>query len=281
MEAILSQARNPLEWLLLFAAVVSGAVSEWRDAVVPAILLLGSVLGAMQERRASRAVETLRARISARARVRRDGAEAQVRAAEVVPGDVVLLAAGSLVPADGVRLDARPLRLAGRAHWRDAPAEKSAGIVDAGATLAVHEGDGRDGPRVASGPRVAAQVVATGVGAVSVEHDHLGAPVALDAEDAHQRAPLDLPPTQRLPRLEADDEHGFLRVLDGGAEVVPHAAPIAHPARDDDDRGVGAERQRAAGLVVLDVVEAVEVEGRVAGEEHRPRLRVEALGGGS
>ncbi len=130
-EAIVSQARNPLAWLLLFAAVVSAAVGEWRDAVVVvAILLLGSVLGVVQERRASRAVEALRARISARARVLRDGTEAQFAAAEVVPGDVVLLSAGSLVPADGVLLEARDLFASQAALTGETlPAEKRVGAV--------------------------------------------------------------------------------------------------------------------------------------------------------
>lgn len=136
LEAILSQARNPLAWLLLFAAAVSAAVGEWRDAlVVVAILLLGGVLGAAQERRASRAVEALRARITARVRVLRDGVEAHVPAAEVVPGDIVLLSAGSLVPADGVLLEARDLFASQAALTGETvPAEKHVGAVapDAG-----------------------------------------------------------------------------------------------------------------------------------------------------
>ncbi len=138
VEAILSQARNPLAWLLLFAAAVSGAVGEWRDAlVVVAILLLGSVLGAVQERRASRAVDALRARISARTRVLRDGAERSIPSTEVVPGDVVLLSAGGLVPADAMLLEARDV-FASQAvlTGETLPAEKQVGVVDAGAPLA-------------------------------------------------------------------------------------------------------------------------------------------------
>lgn len=153
LEAIVSQARNPLAWLLLFAAVISAAVGEWRDAlVVVTILLLGSVLGVVQERRAGRAVEALRARIAARARVLRDGVETQIAAAEVVPGDVVVLSAGSLVPADGALLDARDLFASQAALTGETlPAEKRVGVVAADATPAARANVVFQGTNIRSG----------------------------------------------------------------------------------------------------------------------------------
>ncbi len=138
VEAILSQARNPLAWLLLFAATVSGAVGEWTDAsVVVGILLLGSVLGAAQERRASRAVDALKSRIAARACVLRDGVQQTVPASALVPGDVLVLSAGSLIPADAVVLEAKDFFVSqAMLTGETLPMEKRSGAAAADATLA-------------------------------------------------------------------------------------------------------------------------------------------------
>jgi len=63
--------------------------------------------------------------------------------------------------------------------------------------------------------------------------------------------------------LEAHDERGVLLVLDARAKVVKHAARLAHPARGDHHRGRVARRQGLALIDVLDVTQAVELEGRV------------------
>ena len=70
--------------------------------IVLVIVLASAVLSFVQEYRAGRAVEKLRAQVPS-ARVLRDGQPVTIPAEEVVPGDVVLLSAGSLIPADGVR----------------------------------------------------------------------------------------------------------------------------------------------------------------------------------
>jgi Mg2+-importing ATPase len=111
-EAILSQLRNPLLWLLLIAAVIGIAVGERTDAVIViAIMLFSAILSIWQEGRAGRALERLRARVAARARVIRDNVELEVPASSVVPGDVLVLAAGTLIAADAVLLEARDLYL--------------------------------------------------------------------------------------------------------------------------------------------------------------------------
>ena len=101
------QFKSPLVLILVFAAVISMVTGEWVDAIIVLVIVLASaVLGFVQEYNAGNAVERLRRRILIKSRVLRDGVECAVPAEEVVPGDVVLLAAGSLIPADGVLLEA-------------------------------------------------------------------------------------------------------------------------------------------------------------------------------
>jgi Mg2+-importing ATPase len=101
------QLRNPLLLLLVFAAAASIATGAWVDATIVVTIVLASVgVGYSREYRAQRAVDDLRARVQTRAAVLRDGRPASVPLKEVVPGDIFLLSAGSLVAADGVVLDA-------------------------------------------------------------------------------------------------------------------------------------------------------------------------------
>ncbi len=105
--AFLRQFRSPLVLILIFAAVVSAFVGEGSEAIIIAIIVLAScVLSFTQEYGASRAMEALTARIARKASVRRDGKEMLIAVEEIVPGDIILLSAGNLIPADGVVLEA-------------------------------------------------------------------------------------------------------------------------------------------------------------------------------
>ncbi len=104
----LKQFKSPIVLILVFATGVSAVVLDWVDAIIILAIVLGSAgLSFVQEYNASNAAEKLRARVTIRSSVLRDGQSQTVPAEEVVPGDVVLLSAGSLVPADGVLLEAR------------------------------------------------------------------------------------------------------------------------------------------------------------------------------
>jgi Mg2+-importing ATPase len=104
----LNQLKSPLVLILVFAAVISLLTGEWIDAtIVIAIILASAVLGFIQEYSASNAVEKLRKQIQLKTKALRDGQPAVIPVEEVVPGDVVLLSAGSLIPADGVILEAK------------------------------------------------------------------------------------------------------------------------------------------------------------------------------
>lgn len=102
------QFRSPLVLILIFAASVSAFVGEGQEAaIIGAIVLASCALSFTQEYGASRATEALKQRISRKAIVLRDGAECSVAAEEIVPGDLIRLSAGNLIPADGIILDAR------------------------------------------------------------------------------------------------------------------------------------------------------------------------------
>ncbi|HUH12514.1 MAG TPA: HAD-IC family P-type ATPase, partial [Longimicrobiales bacterium] len=102
---LLRQFRDPLVYILLIAAVVTLALRDFTDmGVIVAVVALNAIIGFVQELRAREAILGL-ARLSApRAEVLRDGQPRSIGSRELVPGDVVLVASGSRVPAD-VRLE--------------------------------------------------------------------------------------------------------------------------------------------------------------------------------
>jgi H+-transporting ATPase len=88
-------------WMLELIMLLSAVLGKYSDlAVVGALLVVNAVLGFAQERRAAGVVETLRQRLRVNARVRRDSAWQLIAARELVPGDIVRVRAGDIVPAD-------------------------------------------------------------------------------------------------------------------------------------------------------------------------------------
>jgi len=107
---LLAQFTSPLVLVLILAAVVSRVLGERTEAaVILCIVALNALLGFVQEYRAERTVGALRRLVTRTARVRRDGLVVQIAAAEVVPGDIVELELGALVPADSRLLEADEL----------------------------------------------------------------------------------------------------------------------------------------------------------------------------
>ncbi|MBL8541122.1 MAG: HAD-IC family P-type ATPase, partial [Betaproteobacteria bacterium] len=104
----LSRFRNPLVIVLLVASGLSGFAGDATDFfIIAAIVLCSITLDFVQEHRANRASERLRGAVAVKATALRDARRQEVPLTSVVPGDVVLLAAGDLVPADGRVLEAR------------------------------------------------------------------------------------------------------------------------------------------------------------------------------
>ena len=98
---LLRQIKNPILLLLLGAAFVSGITGGGTNAVIISVIVLLSVgLGFFNEYRAEMAMASLRAQIRREAEVRRDGQTCRVPVTDLVPGDVVVLRIGALVPAD-------------------------------------------------------------------------------------------------------------------------------------------------------------------------------------
>ncbi|OAT81431.1 calcium-translocating P-type ATPase, SERCA-type [Desulfotomaculum copahuensis] len=97
----LDQFSDFMVLVLLAATVISGFLGEYADAVtIMIIVLVNAVLGCVQEFRAERSMEALKELTAPEARVIRNRMEGRIPAAELVPGDIVLLETGDRVPAD-------------------------------------------------------------------------------------------------------------------------------------------------------------------------------------
>ncbi len=95
------QFASPLIYILLFAAVITAMLKDIKDTlVISAVLIFNAVIGFAQEYRAEESVKALKKMIVPKARVLREGKEKELNSEELVPGDIVLLASGSKVPAD-------------------------------------------------------------------------------------------------------------------------------------------------------------------------------------
>ncbi len=133
----LRQFKSPLVLILIFAAGVSLIVQDWIDAGIVLVIIFGSAtLSFFQEHKAAVAVEKLRNRVRTKATVLRDKQKRLVPSDQVVPGDIVFLSAGSLIPADCVVLEANDLfvtqsNLTGESF----PVEKRPGLSRASASL--------------------------------------------------------------------------------------------------------------------------------------------------
>ena len=109
---LLAQLRNVLIIVLLIATALSALLGHGVEAIaITVIVLFAVLLGFVQEYRAERAIEALRAMAAPVCVVLRDGEETELPAVDLVPGDVVLLAAGNRVPADGRLLEAINLQV--------------------------------------------------------------------------------------------------------------------------------------------------------------------------
>jgi magnesium-transporting ATPase (P-type) len=160
---LLAQFTSPLIFILILAAALTFALGEHVDtAVIAAVLLLNASIGLYQERNAERSVLALMQLVSPTARVVRGGHEWEVDSAEVVPGDLVVLESGALVPADLRLVSAAALRIdESMLTGESVPASKGTDPVAEGATLGDRTCMAFTGSTVARG-RARGVVVATG-----------------------------------------------------------------------------------------------------------------------
>jgi len=137
LKSFVAQFTSPLVLILIFAAIISAIAGEWTDAAIVLVIVFASaILSFVQEYSASNAVEKLRAQVTIKASVLRNGKAMHIPAEQVVPGDIVLLSAGSLIPADGIVLEAKDFFVNQAVLTGETfPMEKKAGPVDARAGL--------------------------------------------------------------------------------------------------------------------------------------------------
>jgi Ca2+-transporting ATPase len=106
------QLSNPLVLLLIFAAVISAILGKADSVIaISAIVVLNAVLGVVQEYRAEQAMAALKKMAAPAVRLRRDGRVVDTQARELVPGDIVMLEAGSIIPADSRLIESANLRV--------------------------------------------------------------------------------------------------------------------------------------------------------------------------
>lgn len=92
---------GPIPWMIEAAAVLSAVLGRWEEfAIIFLLLLMNGVVGFWQENKADRAIELLKKRLAPTARARRDGKWIDLPAKDLVPGDVVRVRLGEIVPAD-------------------------------------------------------------------------------------------------------------------------------------------------------------------------------------
>jgi Mg2+-importing ATPase len=122
---------NPLVVILLVASVLSAVLGQRADAVIIFVIAMSSVaVNFLQTYRSGKAIRRLREHVSLTASALREGVWRDVRRDEVVPGDLVRLAAGDLVPADGRLLESRDLFIQQAALTGESmPVEKDAGVA--------------------------------------------------------------------------------------------------------------------------------------------------------
>jgi magnesium-transporting ATPase (P-type) len=189
---VLRQFKSPLIYILVVATAVTVGLGEYIDAaVIGAVLVINTVLGAFQERKAELSVRALMGLVAPRARLIRGGREVEVDSRELVPGDLVLLESGGRVPADMRLVSVTRLRIdESLLTGESVPVSKGTAVLDVGTVLADRNNMAYTGSVVASG-RARGYVVATG------ERTELGR----IAERMREERPLPTPIERRLARF--------------------------------------------------------------------------------
>ncbi|GAC1533080.1 MAG: magnesium-translocating P-type ATPase [Sediminibacterium sp.] len=149
----ISQFKSPLTLLLVAAVILSAFLGEQSDVYIILFILLSTgILSFLQERHAGKAVEKLRSIIRSKVKVLRNNTTISVYAEEIVPGDILLFAAGDIIPADcllieGKDLHANEAALTGETY----PAEKEAGSIVADTPMSKRTNVLFEGTNIVSG----------------------------------------------------------------------------------------------------------------------------------
>lgn len=131
VERFVSKLANPLILILLFAAFVSALVGQLSDfVIIVAMILISTIIDVFQEHRAEEGADKLRKRVALTATTLRDGKEQEIPIAHIVPGDIIILTVGDIVPADCLLVEAKHLQINQSALTGESfPAEKQSDVA--------------------------------------------------------------------------------------------------------------------------------------------------------
>ena len=108
----LSYFWGPIPWMIEAAVILSAIVRHWADFwIILVLLLMNAVVGFWEEYQAGNAIDTLKKKLALEARVRRNGKWRSISAQEIVPGDIIRLRLGDIIPADAKLLDGEPIEV--------------------------------------------------------------------------------------------------------------------------------------------------------------------------
>ncbi|WP_406625129.1 cation-transporting P-type ATPase [Acidovorax sp. SDU_ACID1] len=182
---LLAQFHNVLIYVMLVSAAVTAGLGHWIDTgVLLGAVVINALIGFVQEGKAESALDAIRRMLSPQATVLRGGERQLVAAAQLVPGDIVLLASGDKVPADLRIVSARSLRADEAVLTGESvPSDKNDAPVAGDAPLGDRHGMLYSGTLVAAG-------TATGVVVATGSHTELGRISALLAQVETGTTPL-------------------------------------------------------------------------------------------
>src|SRR5664279_4731034 len=120
---------GPIPWMIEAAVILSAVARHWPDfGIILLLLLANAVVGFWEERQAGDAIDALKAKLAVKARVKRDGKWVTPEARELVPGDVIRVRLGDIVPADARLLEGDPIEVDQSALTGESlPAERKSG----------------------------------------------------------------------------------------------------------------------------------------------------------
>lgn len=160
----LSQLKNPITIILLLASILSLFLGDKTDAmIIIVIVLFSTLLGYWQERTAGKAVSQLLNLIQIKSMIMRDGQRVEIPTEEIVPGDIIFLEAGDIVPADSLLIEEDELFVDEAAFTGETfPVEKNTGVLPVNTVLSKRSNAVFMGSHVVSGI-AKALVINTGI----------------------------------------------------------------------------------------------------------------------